>query len=353
MKVLIICNNNLFLFPFLKKYLDVFNDNCDYKVLYWNRNNNKEITIDIKKTICFNYTMNTYKSRLFKLKGYYKYKKFIIDHIKRNKYDFVIVFNTQTALMINKVLKKNKYIFDYRDESFEKYNIYRKKVEKIINNSRYTIMSSFGFKKLFKNLNDSKVLIMHNNKFNTLKKVQNNIDGKITISFWGMVRYVEYYKRILDLFGNNSEYIVNIYGEGYTKALNIYSKSKKYKNINFFGKYDDTEIEYFARNTDILLNCYPIDSIQKYSLTCKLYEGIVFGIPMIIEKDSYMDEFLINNNYPHFQLDFTKSNNEILINLKKWFKDNKNILKNSENILRIINTDNEETLDKIKKCFEK
>ena len=40
------------------------------------------------------------------------------------------------------------------------------------------------------------------------------------------------------------------------------------------------------------MNLYENDKQQKAALTVKLYDGIRYGLPMIIAKDSYMEEYI-------------------------------------------------------------
>ena len=46
---------------------------------------------------------------------------------------------------------KNNYIYDYRDYTYEKYGFFKKMVNKLIDDSYVTFVSSDGFKKYFNN----------------------------------------------------------------------------------------------------------------------------------------------------------------------------------------------------------
>lgn len=341
MKVLLVGNNELYLLPFAKFYIDVLKENnISFDFIYWNRSKKAE-TIEDPTYLSFFYNMNTYGKRFYKLKGYLKFRKFINRYIFTKKYDFIIFLNTQTIL-VSTFLKRYKsinYIFDYRDESFEKIGLYRKIVENRIKNSKLTVMSSPGFINIFCNSAfANKIVISHNNKFNKIILYEKTNSQKIRINFWGMVRHVDYMIRIIKLFDAETVEF-SFFGEGYVTDFKEKCKNLGISNIKFYGKYNPNNLLEFAKNTDVLFNCYPNNSIQKQALTCKMYEGIVFNIPQIVAKNSFMDKYLTENNYIHFSIDESSFDWKEFLDFYK--KTTSEILKLSgEKIINKINNDN-------------
>lgn len=313
MRVLLIGSFDLYLHPYSKKYIDFFKGKkIDIKFIFWNRSLKKIEANDIY--VPFNYQMNSYQSLIKKINGYLKYRTFVKEYLKKNYFDKLVIFTTQTMFLFSwYVLKKykDKYIFDYRDETYEKYSFYRKRVEKCILYSKYTVISSPGFISNFKMQYDNKFVMCHNSKSNLQISPQKNDSDIIRISFWGMIRQPKYYKKIFLFFKNDNRFIINLYGNGYEKEMLKIIDELDCHNVYMHGEYDQHQIIDFVRNTDILLNCYSNNSIQKNAITVKMYEGIKYKIPMLIQKGSFMDAYLTNNNYPHISIDFDNDNIEL------------------------------------------
>ena len=71
----------------------------------------------------------------------------------------------------------------------------------------------------------------------------------------------------------------------------------QYHNIVFTGRYTVDQIPFFVEQTDVLLNLYENDEQQKLAMTVKLYDGIRYGLPMLISKGSYMGELMQTNDF--------------------------------------------------------
>lgn len=338
----IISFNSLRYYQFLYKYTMIFEkNNIDYEVIFWNREGEKIEKDD--NWIHYDYQMNTFQPFYKKLFGFLKYTMYIRKMIKIKKYEKLIVLTTQTAIpLIDILLKKykNKYIFDYRDITYENFTLYKKNVEKLINNSYFTAISSDGYKDYFGNLD--KFILSHNCRDFSLLSIDNNsIKGKfIRVVYWGMVRQLETNYKICDYFGNNNRFELIYHGSGYHTQLKEYCDKNKYENIKITGKYELKDIEEFAKNTDLLLNIYANDKVQKNAMTVKFYDSIQYGIPMIVNKGSYMAK-IVEENYLGIVIDL--DDKEFLDNLYIKFKkfDMDKYMNNREKIFKKIIKDDE------------
>lgn len=306
MKILMIGCFDLFLHPYSEKYISIFEkNNIDYSFVFWNRKG-EEFTNDSYKA--FNYKMSQNYSFYEKIKGYLLYRKYVLSILKNEEFDRIVVFTSQAMFLFGNIIRKKyrgKYIFDYRDVTYEKNKFYKKSILKSIEDSSFTVISSPGFKKLFPSIENSKFVLCHNAKNNFGKKnIQKSVSSIKRIAYWGLIRDPQYFKKILEYFGNVEQYEVNIYGIGAVECLNQMIENNMYKNIYLHGEFKQSDIDTFARNTDFLLNCYSNKSIQKLALTVKMYEGIEYGIPMIVQKNSYMSDYLTNKGVKHIPIDF-------------------------------------------------
>lgn len=318
MRVLLVGSFDLHLHPYSEKYIRICKEqNIYFKFIYWNRSGYAIPEEDYFEP--FDYRMDTYQSAIHKVNGYLKFYRFVRNYIRKEKFDKIVFFATQTMVIFSRIaLKKykGKFIFDFRDETYEKYGFYKNIVKKCILASKNTVISSPGFKLLFSDVADSKFVLCHNTKGEFKEaKIEKVPCDKIRISFWGMVRQPKYYEKVFKVFGNNDKYVLNFYGAGYEKDMAEIIENNHYSNIHLNGKYTQDMIPNFAANTDLLLNCYSNNSIQKNALTVKMYEAIEYGIPMIVQKDSYMDKYLYDNGIDHISIDFDNFEDDSNIDL--------------------------------------
>lgn len=318
-KTAIIGINNLHLMQFLYKYTDILDANgVSYDVLYWDR----DLAPTIKQKpfggniIAYRYKMSNYQPKRKKIAGFFGCLRFFCKTIKKNKYNHIILLTTQTALplyFLSRTVRESKYIYDYRDITYEKNAFCKKMIQKIIQNSEFTAISSSGFKEVLGENN--KFIMSHNVSNLTYCPVNKTESEDIRIVFWGMIRQIEWNKKVCDLFGNVEGIKLTYHGEGKSEELKEYCHNKGYANICFTGRYTVDEIPDFAANTDVLLNLYENDEQQKLATTVKLYDGIRYGLPMVITAGSHMASLMADNKatYPANIMTFD------IDDFKKWF----------------------------------
>lgn len=320
MKVAILLCANLSRAQYLQKYLSLLDKyGYDYDVVYWNRTLKNE-EISCKGTyISYNVYMDSYKRFYKKIFDYLGFAKFANKVIERNNYDKLIILTTPMAVTILwKCFGKfrRKYLFDFRDLTKEYIGIYRYIVNKIAQNSNLFVISSLGYLPYFKNLKSTQ--ICHNTLPNVRfkKKVGLNYNLPIRISYWGAIRQIEYNKSVCDMFGNDTRFNFCFFGDGAYKELKRYCKEKNYKNIYFTGRYELSEIEGFAQNTDILFNAYERDFVTTPSLAVKVYDSLEYRLPMLVSKGTYMEKYLKDMSYV-CSINIEKKYTDIIY---KWYK---------------------------------
>lgn len=321
-KICLIAFHDLYLMQFLYKYTEILDANkIKYDVIYWEREAGAKIARSYGgNTIRYSFQTSYYGSKLAKMKGYLLYINFVRKTLNENGYDKAILFTTQAALPMylfsRKIRKSIRYVYDYRDLTYEKNPILKKIIKKIIQDSYFTAISSMGFKDV---LGDSEKYIMSHNCSEELKysPISKTVGEKVRVVYWGMVRQVDFNKEIIDLFGNDARFELVYHGAGQTEELKKYCEERQYSNIMFTGKYTTNELATFVANTDILMNIYENDGQQKLATTVKLYDGMRYGLPMIITKGSHMENLMRGQDYV-FCLDPQSDNaNEVY----QWYKE--------------------------------
>ena len=95
---------NLYLCPYISKYISLLE--CDYDVIYWDRHGIEE-NIDAKQVYAYRNKMDEGLGKLSKLQGYLKFRKYVLDKIRGNNYDGIILLQTSAGIILNSFLKKH------------------------------------------------------------------------------------------------------------------------------------------------------------------------------------------------------------------------------------------------------
>lgn len=341
-KICLIAFHDLYLMQFLYKYTEILDaNNIEYDVIYWERERETGYVRPMKGTrISFQYETSYYGSKLGKVAGYLKYIAFVRKVLKENNYKKAILFTTQAALPMylfsRRIRKKIRYIYDYRDITYENNVLLKKVIQKIIKKSYFTSISSCGFEK---KLGESNKFVMAHNISEKLvyMPVHKTTAAKIRIVYWGMVRQVEFNKKVIQFFGNDPRFELVYHGAGYVDDLEDFCQQNGYSNVTFTGKYTTNEISCFADNTDILLNMYENDYQQQLATTVKLYDGMRYGLPMLITQGSYMAELMKNQNYV-LAIDLVTDSLDMVFN---WYSNLEAVSDAYRNEINNINTEDE------------
>lgn len=340
----IICFNSLRYAQFVYKYTSILEkEKINFEVIYWDREGSGEEKPH--NWISYGERLNTFQPFYKKIFSFVRFVNYLKRVLKYRKYSKLIVLTSQTAVSLYSTLMrkkyKNKFIFDYRDVTYENFFFYKRMINNLIKNSYLTFVSSKGFYEYgYINYVEEKIRISHNSRDISFEYIQKKfVDKKIRIAYWGQVRQVEYNKLICDFFGNNQNFELVYHGAGFDKELSEYVAYKGYTNIKFTGAYSLEDISFFAENTDIILNAYENDRRQAPAMTVKFYDSVKYKLPMIVSKNSYMGK--IAENYKiGLAIDFNSPDSADSI--ISWFKNiNYSVLDENFEIIRnkVLNDD--------------
>ena len=297
MKVLLLGFGKIAYMPYMHLYLNNIK-NADFDLIYWDRDGkpDDEIPSKIKHAYKFESFLEEQLPFKNKLKFFWKYRKFAKNILHKNKYDRIIVLHTTPGLTLLDYLivhYRKRYLLDFRDVSYEYILLYRKLVALLSNNACKTFVSSNAFRNyLPKNEN---IYTVHNYLIDSLnhKNISRPRDNKkIIISYWGLVRQFDINKKLMDCLGNDERFELHYYGRMQQDGRDMekYALKKKYTNIYFHGSYMPNERYDFAKNTNIIHNVYNLNHTTQNAMGNKYYDGIIFEIPQICTKGSYMAE---------------------------------------------------------------
>lgn len=292
MKILIIGLAKIKYMPYLNFYLDSIDySRNEVHVCYWNRDGKPEDLsnyTDIRFHEFIFEQFNSVKKRQ-KIKPFWLYRGFILKVMKAEKFDFVIFLHSLSGVLIADKLKKGKYIFDYRDSTYETNVLFRHLIHILVKKSYTTFVSSEGF---LKYLPDAKnIYISHNLVLDSLshRTSQKERCDKIRICFWGYIRNVSVNKLIIEKISKDKRFELHYYGREQYDALELkkYSTGLSADNVYFHGEYQPEERYDFQKCTDLIHNIYD-DRNMRIAMGNKYYDGIIFGIPQICMPGSFM-----------------------------------------------------------------
>lgn len=294
MKVCIIGHTEKNYLPYMNRYINFFKENdVDYDIICWQR---EEQHTELA-TNEYNYFEAPKEGVVGKLMAYHRYKKFVINILNKNKYDKVIVLTTVPCVLLRKYLMKhykNKYLFDFRDYSFERFAPYKKIVDGLIENSQITTISSKGFMDFLDE--NPKIAMNHNIGFE--ENMQDCPDLKtkqvLNIGFIGGVRYFDENVALIQKLKNTFRYQLWYIGQP-TKNCDIegYCAEHEITNVSFIGKYENSQKPELYKYVDIINSIYGDDSLEvTTALPNRLYEACLFKKPIISSKATYLGEII-------------------------------------------------------------
>ena len=299
MKILIIGFGKIKFMPYMNFYLDnIDTKENDVHLLYWNRDLKDEDTSFLK-----NVTLHEFRcyqeddvSKLSKVTSFLKYRKFALKVLKED-FDFLYILHSLPGVLIaDKVKKgyKNKYIFDYRDSTFEAIPPFKAVVGQLTKNSLATFVSSDAFRVFLPESEKHKTYTSHNLLLDSLEhrdeKEKNGVSSeKIRVAFWGFIRHEEINLEMIKKLGADSRFELHYYGREQQIAENLkkYVKNNNIDNVYFHGEYKPQDRYGFVCNTDIIHNIY-FDSNTMLAMGNKYYDGAIFRIPQVCYPDSFM-----------------------------------------------------------------
>ncbi len=280
--------NDLNTCPYIDKYLSVL-EKCgtEYEIIIWNRRGDgREFPANYR---VYNEASDIHTARWKKLGAFVRFRKFLNRTIKERKYDKLIMLTTLPAVLCSGLLLKEykgKYIFDFRDLSYERFGFYKNKVKRIIENSSFTCISSPSFAEA---LDNPEYVMAHNFRYSDLDNINENmneIGDRINLLHIGITRGEEYNRRLADIFGKDDRFTVNIVGSG-NDTESFLEYTKELDSINVVGTYNNETKAGYISDATMLLYYYPCDFNCNRALANKYYDGIIYKKPLIGNINTY------------------------------------------------------------------
>jgi len=210
------------------------------------------------------------------------------------------------GIFLSKILNK-KVIFDAHElyyhyllnAGFRKLAFLFKKIEEfLVKNIEGIITATPGLmenysKTLSKNTKKEIIYnVAEKDIFESFKKTNMK---KFIISYIGSIRYPKSLLNLFDACKDIENIEIHVVGGG-THREEIKKESLKYAQVKVFGSFIYSEILNFYEKSDCIYAVYGSDSINvKLAFPVKLFEAMMCGIPVIVDKNTDAATFVENN----------------------------------------------------------
>lgn len=290
--------NDIMYSPYLAKYTDLLeNLGHDYEVITWDRDPSKDRTYP-KNYKIFKLFSREEKHPIFKIKDFIRFSRFANKIVKEKRYEKLIILTSLTGLILFRTLLKNyqqKYIFDYRDASYEYLPFFNKMIGKLVCSSYCTCLSSRGFLEVLPPAD--KYIIVHNFRYADLKHKQENCTPSqaqpININYIGLIRG-DYLLKMVDLFAQDKRFFLNFHGNG--EDLNkVMEYAAGIDNVKFTGEYRGDEKIRFIQQADLICYNYASSFNNNVALANKYYDALIFKKPLLGNIQTYAGQLIAKN----------------------------------------------------------
>jgi hypothetical protein len=290
MRIALICPSNRLFMPYVDNYINFLDINViKYDVINWDR-----LKIEQRSELTHRDSKTGHQRGFL---DYLKYKRFVINHLKKKKYDTVVVFGIQLTYFLKRFIVKeykNKFIIDIRD-----YNGVIKyfDMKKTIKSSAFTVLSSSGFKSWLPK--SDKYFINNNTQVSSIDELRvfdaalkNN--KVFSISYIGTIRDYEINIKLIESLKNINKFVIKYHGQGIiNQDIQDYLIDKKINNVRLKGRYDKKQEPSLYLESDFINILIPTASINDRTLLPnRLFNSVLYAKPIITIEGTYLSEIV-------------------------------------------------------------
>ena len=216
--------------------------------------------------------------------------------LKREKYDFVIVWNDLAIFMLGGFLAKHykgKYCLNVRDNMRYDRRLYQKRYNKIFAEAAFRTISSVGYKSFLpKNV---EYIPIHSFNISvldgmTLHDRMRREGEPIRIGFIGYVRYFERNKLLMRVFANDPRFMLCYYGKK-ADVLREYAEAEGITNVDFHDSFPVEDTKIYMEKIDVINNLYGNDTLNlQKAISIKFFHALYAKIPILVCDNTYVGE---------------------------------------------------------------
>lgn len=294
MRYLIVTYDNYFNIPYIKFYEDYLKQqNYSYDIILWNRSQQEA---DIPNA--YSYQGKDRHSKVGKLLPFMGWRRFVLDILKKQHYDRLIILSTLPAVLLaDKLLGeyRNRFWFDIRDFTYENFSFYKKLVEKLVHAAATVSISSPAFRSFLPE--SDKIYLTHNISNQDAAESRCNLNTShmpITIGFVGGIQFFDQNKRLLQQFANHPRFYLKYVGKPHFGCdLEQYCQKNGITNVAFYSTFTNEQKPAIYREIQ-LINCVygKHNPVVRLLVPNRLYDCVLFKKPILVSKGTYLAEIV-------------------------------------------------------------
>lgn len=297
-KICIISSVNIIHMSLISRYTDFFNKNSiDFDLIYMDKYDIEEKT-PAKRVFRFVNIINPKQNRLLKVLRYLRFRKFAIPILKKERYDYVIVWNDVAIYTFGLFLSrkyKGRYCLNIRDYMKQDIFPFNFIYNRAVKNSHFTTVSSKGFIRFLPKYNYT---VLHSINYDILDSLKRRSSKAplglkpLRITFVGSIRYFDINSKLLDIFKNDKRFEMHFHGSR-SEVLERYAEENGIFNVVITGTFPLEESGKFIIQTDLVNNLYGINTMNlKTAISIKFYHALYLRVPIIVFADTYIGDLV-------------------------------------------------------------
>lgn len=353
MRVVFIRSNPVDPYPRLEKAANyLIRAGHSVHVLAWDRSEkykSKEGILELKNGSCAITRFGIpgtfgggFKHNIFSL---LKFQKEIVLWLLKNSksYDLIHAYDFDTGFTASKIASflKKKVVYDIADYYIDSHNlssshigkIIQKAENKIINKVDAVIICTEKRKQQISPSKPKKLVVIHNSPitFDPQKEIKNKFiksdSSKLKIVYVGILSNNRFIKEIADIVIEREDCEFHVGGFGELESY-FHNLSISYKNIYYYGKIPYAKTLQLESESDVIPAIYnPRVPNHFYAAPNKFYEALMLGKPLIMAKntgmDDYIEKYCIGEIIEYTAEDFNRAINKLLLNRNKLSESSK------------------------------
>ncbi|MCR0567875.1 glycosyltransferase [[Clostridium] innocuum] len=271
----------------------------------------KKDTIDIQGQTFVDYTiqMNGKMGQGIKnLTNVFRYEFEVFKWLRKNRklFDYIHVFDLDAGLpvMLFAKLFRKKYIYHIADFYADSkdgiprrlYGMVKKAEFSVIDHAEATIICLEKRKEQIQGSHPKNLVVVHNTPVMSCipQSDSKKIPGKLHVCYTGNLAKRRFVDKLLDLAENDKNVILDVAGLGEEEIEKRCEKlAKSNENIHYYGYVKYEEAVKLGASADVIAAIYdPNIKNHKYSAPNKVYEAIMMNKPILVARNSGIDELV-------------------------------------------------------------
>ena len=298
MRYLIVTYDDYFNIPYIKFYEDYLKkQNHSYDIVLWNRSRQ---AVEIPNS--YVYKGKDRHSKIGKLIPFLGWRRFVLDILKKQRYDRLIILTTLPAVLLADQLLgeyRNRFWFDIRDFTYENVSFYKDLVAKLVHAASAVSISSPAFRTFLPEADN--IYLTHNisnQEFEEPHCSLNPDSTPVTIGFVGGIQFFDQNKLLLQQFANHPGFQLTYVGKPHLGCdLEPFCQKNGIANAQFRPAFTNDQKPAIYRGIQ-LINCIygNHNQVVRLLLPNRLYDCVLFKKPILVSKGTYLAEIVAQYN---------------------------------------------------------